>query len=33
VKRPRDRPTDRAGGAAAASALGLGRLAQRLRGD
>jgi DNA polymerase-1 len=32
VKRPPDRPTDRAGGSAAASALGLGRLAERLTG-
>jgi DNA polymerase-1 len=30
VERPPDRPTDRAGGAAAARALGMGRLAQRL---
>src|SRR5215204_2406504 len=32
VERPPDRPTDRAGGAAAASALGMGRLAARLEG-
>jgi DNA polymerase-1 len=30
VELPPDRPTDRAGGAAAARALGLGRLAERL---
>jgi 5'-3' exonuclease len=30
VDRPPDRPTDRTGGSAAASALGLGRLAERL---
>jgi 5'-3' exonuclease len=33
VERPPDRPTDRAGGAAAARALGLGRLAARLEGE
>ena len=33
VERPADRPTDRAGGAAAAAALGMGRLAERLAGD
>jgi 5'-3' exonuclease len=33
VELPPDRPTDRAGGAAAARALGLGRLAARLEGD
>jgi DNA polymerase-1 len=32
VERPPDRPTDRAGGAAAARELGLGRLAERLEG-
>jgi DNA polymerase-1 len=32
VERPPDRATDRAGGAEAARALGMGRLAERLRG-
>jgi DNA polymerase-1 len=33
VKRPKDAPTDRAGGAAAATELGMGALARRLEGD
>ena len=33
VELPPDRDTDREGGAAAAEALGMGRLARRLRGD
>jgi DNA polymerase-1 len=33
LERPPDAPTDRAGGAAAARALGLNRLAERLAGD
>ena len=33
VKRPPDRPTDRAGGAEAARALGMGRLSARLAGE
>jgi DNA polymerase-1 len=33
LERPEDRETDRAGGSAAAEALGMGRLAKRLAGD